>query len=288
MKRIPHSAVLFDGHGRLYRQGRLMAVLSTLVFGVIFAGIPCSLRYAGAPSPLWMLLAAGAAFMLYLFVQNLVATFRRTNWLVWISRDGLYINCRSYQDRSLGDPSCVVHIPYAEVAQVREHICQYTTPSSEGGSTHHRLRSLDIQLREPDASELAQALTESRQQAQPERVFLGVKVRSQPTHFPISQPQPGLIRIAWRGGVGNWIAPSLKNALRELANYVPVAAATHTKHPNWSSLTGDELDAQLRDVLRAGGKIDAIKILVRRSGCSLTEAKQFIEGQVGLDGLGGT
>ncbi len=277
MQRLAPSAVLFDGHGRLYRHGRLMAVISTVVFGVIFTGIPFCLRYAGAPPPVWLLLAAFATFILYLLIQNLVATFRRSNWLVWISRGGLYVNCRSYQDDSTGDPPCVVHISYAEIAQVREHICQYTTPSTDSGSTHHRLQSLDIELRNSDLSELEQALNASRQQPQRERALLGIKSRSQPTHFPISQPQPGRIRIAWRGGVGNWVAPSLKCALRELSSYVPVANSTLATHADWSTADSAEFDAQLLDVVRAGNTIDAVKILVRRRGCSLFEAKQFVD-----------
>lgn len=276
MKRLRLSEVPRDGAGNLYRQGRLVTALLTVLLTVIFAGLPLLFRYANAPALVWGPYGALGVFIVALVVQNLVATLRPTNWLVWVRPDGVLLNCRSYHDPSQADPACVVQIGYGELVAAGQHVTRYTTPSSEGGSTYHRLESLDLELRHNDTQALAAALEECHA-SYTRRWFLLFTVTTRPVHFPIRLVEANRIRVAWRGGVGNWVSPPLAEVLSELSGHVPEAPAQERVFTDWAQASEPELDEQLLHLVATGDRIDAMKILVKRRGCTLTEAKQCVE-----------
>jgi hypothetical protein len=237
------------------------------------------LLYAGAPWPAWLAALVPAGFLVPLVLGNLLATLQPTNWLLWIRSDGLLINCRSYQDKSATDHACVVALDYAEIARVWKHAERYTTPRPQGGgSVHYSLQALEIELAEAaDVTPLVTAIEASRSRPQPERSYLGVLVRSRPTHFPVCLPHAGRIRIYWRGGIGHWVAPALVQALRDLGSHVEVGAPTHRDRGDWQNLTGTELDEHILSLVEGGAKFDAMRLLVKRRGYSETEARRFVD-----------
>jgi len=104
-----------------------------------------------------------------------------------------------------------------------------------------------------------------------------VGVTTRPSHFPVSLPEPDQIRIAWRGGTGNWVSPSLRHLLRELAGLVPTGEATHTRRQDWRDLSDAAFDDQIMGLVQAGDTVSAANMLVRRRGYSTTEARRFVE-----------
>ena len=277
MKLLALNEVAFDGSGRVYRQGRVQAIVSTLVLGGILVGAPFLWFHVGAPWPVWVLCAGLATFIVPMLLGDLAAKFRSTNWLLWVREGGLWINFRSYQDQSSNDESCILFLNYDEIAQVRKHNEKYTTPGSQGGSVHYSLHSFEIELAHQNTESLAKALAENRRREQPQRFYFGIGVRSRPSHFPVSLPAAGKIRIAWRGGVGNWVAPSLAHLLRELAPHAGVAEPGRQVHADWSEMSKPELEKRILSLVQAGAKLDAINVLVRRYGYSATRARHFVD-----------
>jgi hypothetical protein len=212
-----------------------------------------------------------------MLLGDLAAKFRATNWLLWVRQDGLWINFRSYQDQSSNDDASVLFLSYDEIVQVRKHSEKYTTPGSQGGSVQYSLHSFEIELAHQNTESLAKALAENRRREQPQRFYFGIGVRSRPSHFPVSLPAAGKIRIAWRGGVGNWVAPSLAHVLRELAHHARVAESCRQVHSDWSEMSKPELENRILSLVQAGATLDAINILVKRYGYSATRARHFVD-----------
>jgi hypothetical protein len=278
MRLLKLNEVVLEEDGKIYRQGRLQAACGTLVMTAVLLAFPVFLFSAGAPWPAWLVASLPAAFLVPLVLGNFLATLRKTNWLLWVRDDGLWINCRSYQDRSGTDHGCVVVLDYAEIARAARYAERYTTPRPRGGSTHYSLQALEIELAEAaDFTPLKAALEASRTREQPVRSLLGMRMRSRPTHFPVCLPEPGRIRIYWRGGIGHWVAPSLARAIRDLGAHVAVGEPARRDRGDWRKLTGVELDEQILSLVESGAKFDAMRLLVKRRGYSETEARQFVD-----------
>lgn len=269
--------VRLDSTSLLCRQGRLMGGVGVLVLSLALTGAPVLWYYVDAPWFVWGVCALLAVVIVPMLLGDLRARFRPTNWLLWASPDGIWINFRSYQDEAPDETPAAVYLDYREIAAAREFVETYTTPSSPGNSTYWKVRSLELRLHEQATSELAAAISASRRRPQPQRVHLGfMRVTSRPTWFPVSVPEPGTIRIAWRGGQMGWAAPSLKRVLRELAQYVPVEESRRLDRDHWRSLSPDELDDQVLALVQAGDRMAAAQLLVRGRGYSTTEAHQFV------------
>jgi hypothetical protein len=269
--------VMPDGRGTLYRQGRLQGALASLLFTVVFGGAPILWYRVGAPWFVWAPCAALALVIVPLVLGDFLAKLRDTNWIVWLRPDGLWINFRSYQDRGSRDTETVIELDFAEIAEVRQAGEVYYTPSTEGGSVRQSIKSLEIVLTHDRTDELAAAMSLDRTKTPPQRWICGVGVTTRPAHFPVSLPEPGQIRIAWRGGMGNWVTPSLRHVLRELGGLVRTGEAKHTQRADWQELTEAELDDQILRLVQAGDKMSAIDLLTSRRGYSTTEARRFVD-----------
>jgi hypothetical protein len=266
-----------DGRGTVYRQGRLQGAIATLLFTVVFGGAPVLWYQVGAPWFVWGLCAALAMLVVPMLIADFLAKLRDTNWIVWVRPDGLRINFRSYQDRGSGDTETVVELDFAEVAEVRQAGEVYYTPGTEGGSVRHSVKSLEIVLTHDRTDELSAAMSLDRTRTPPQHRFCGVGVTTRPAHFPVSLPQPDCIRIAWRGGTGNWVAPSLQHVLRELTGLVPTGDATQTQRADWREMTESEFDDQILRLVQSGDKMSAVDLLKSRRGYSTTEARRFVD-----------
>jgi hypothetical protein len=266
-----------DGRGILYRQGRLQGAIAAVVLAVAFGGAPVVWYCIGAPGYVWGLCAAVAVLVVPLVIGDFLAKLRDTNWVVWIRPDAIWINFRSYQDRGSTDTETVVRLEFAEIAEVRRAGEVYYTPGTKGGSVRHSVQSLEIVLNHDRTDELAAAMAVDRTRPAPERRICGVGVTTRPSHFPVNVPQPGTIRIAWRGGTGNWVAPSLSHVLSELAGMVATGESTQTQAPDWRQLSDAELDDRIVQLVTAGNKIAAVELLRRRGGLSTTDARRFVD-----------
>jgi hypothetical protein len=279
MQLYPLTEVTPNHAGLVCRQGRLMASVSTPIMALILGGAPVFWWLVGAPWPVWGLCALLAVVVVPLLIGDLLSKFRATNWLLWVRPDGLWINFRSYQDRGPTDKATVIHLPYDKIADVRHHRESYTTPSSAaGGSTHWKVHSLDIRLKQPDDGELHAALRAYRLgKPLPVSIIGFIKVISSPSHFPVSLAEPDVIRIAWRGGHSNWAAPSLKRVLPALGAHVTIAEPADERRGDWREWDESQLDERIIELVESGARIEAVKLLVERRGYTTTDAHQFVK-----------
>jgi ribosomal protein L7/L12 len=141
------------------------------------------------------------------------------------------------------------------------------------------MKSIQFKLTHTDTQGLVTALEQERKQEPVPRRFLGMSSSSRANHYPVSVPEPGIIRIAWRGStMEDHVSPAAERAIGLLgAAGVPIHQAALTERADWAQLDGPELDALVRTLARSGNSIEAAKLLCQRRGLTLTEAKRQVE-----------
>jgi hypothetical protein len=261
--RLHSGAEMSEGPGLCCRQSRLRGVAGGLFACAFIIGTVFLWHRSGFPKFVWVGGAVMMALVVPNFIRTVIARFRSTNWLLQVDSDGLWINLRSLQRNSAAAAATVVHLRYGEIACVHRHIDTWSTPSNRAGSVQWKKESLDLHLASVDTRGLLPALAEAR---------------AADWNAPVSVilPAPDVIRIAWRGH-GHDVAPGLRRVLAELGQRVAVADTTRTVRPDWRQLSDDELNEQIEQLVRWGDTLEASDLLIKRRGCSATEAHKIVE-----------
>lgn len=279
MKLYVLSDVPCDTAARICRQGRLMSAASTLIISLMLIGPPVFSWAAGMPWIVWGVCALLALLIVPLILGDMLARLSPTNWLLSVRPDGIWINFRSYQETGATDDRTVVHVRYDEIAAARRHVETFTTPSGDSGdSVRYTLECLDLLLTHGQTDDLQAALVANRNRQPSEQVYLGgIRVTTRASHFPVSLAATNIVRVAWRGGIGNWVVPSLRRVLKELEPRVCVTEANRHDRGDWQQLSETELDEQILQLVESGARIEAIRLLVGRRGYTTTEAHRFVD-----------
>jgi hypothetical protein len=277
MRLVTPEEMPADLRGVVCRQSRVVSALGTAVLLALIIGVPAFLMWQ-AELPWWVMVfaAALAGFVVRWFLGNMVKSWRPSNWLLRIDRDGLWINIRSYLNRDFAPAKTVIHVPYNEIARVREHIVKRAEKTSDS-TTVWTDRYMDLELLEAAPEEIRAELAEERRR-HVTRSHLGgfVTSRSRNGHVPVTAPENDVIRIAWRGRY-DWVSPSLRRALQELRPRVRIGEPTRDDRTDLHALSAGEVDKLTRELVESGDKLGAIKLLTDRRGCSTTEARQLVE-----------
>jgi hypothetical protein len=252
------------------RQAPLRGLIGALVVCACFIGFAVLVWQQGFPWFAWGGFAAVAALIAPLMIADALAKFRSTNWLVWLCPDELWINLRSYRNHHLPEAATVLFLPYKEIRRAHRHIETWSTPADQSSLTvtQWKEESLELHLVSGDARKIAEALADERGRR------AAIKGPSQ----AVTVPTPGVIRIAWRGH-GNDVVPPLDRVLDELRQRIEVSEPTRTDRANCYQLGDDELDELIAQLIRSGDNTEAIELLVRRRGCSTTEAHKLVKEQ---------
>jgi hypothetical protein len=252
------------------RQALVRGLIGSLIGCAILIGFVLVLWHFGVHWLFWGVVAVLAALLVPSFIADALAKFRSTNWLLRLGPDGLWINLRSYQNHHLPDAPTVLYLRYEEIASARRHIDTWTTPArpSATTATHWKLESLELSLASGETTAIAKALVDER----------GRRSGIKGTHQAVTVPAAGVVRIAWRGH-GNDVVPPLTRVLEELSLRVEVDEPTRTDRAHWLKLSEAELDELVAHLVRSGDDLAASQLLMRRRGCSATEAHMLIEEQ---------
>lgn len=251
-------------------QAPLRGLVGSLIFCAILIGLVFLLWQQGFPWFAWGWVAVFVALLVPWLLYDALAKFRSTNWLLWLGLDGLWINLRSYQNPHLPEAATVLHLPYEEIASARRHLETWSTPSEPSSTrgTHWKQESLELSLTSGETREIAKALADER----------GRRAVIRGTHQAVTVPAAGVVRIAWRGP-GNDVVPPLTRVLDELSRRVKVDEPTRMDRAHWLELSEAELDELVAQLVRSGDDLEASQLLIRRRGCSATEAHKLVEEQ---------
>jgi hypothetical protein len=244
-----------------------------------------------------IILAAGLAGVVYIFITNMnaqwrweilvfglyglaillvfrfafrsfIAGLRRDAWLVRFDAEHLYIRYRSYHNwRFAADTPSVLHLQRREIASVAPHsksLIHYTLYNvGIAGSSKRLHRYIEIGLRRVDMQPIKDALRVERQM----RDTRGVRANRE----PLTVAGPDLLRLEI-GRAGD--------ILSDLSTYYPLRsdiedAATETK--GFAAMTDTERKAHVKSLAQSGAMMSAIKAVQHSQGLSLAKAKAYVE-----------
>jgi hypothetical protein len=263
--------------GRVCRQSRTISIFGTLALMAMLAVVPACFVVAARAS-MWISfpVLSFASLMVIWLTGRIVSALRSTNWLMRIAPDGLWINLRSYLNRDFAPSATVLFVPYTEIATASEYTVKRSERSDDGTMVWTE-RFLDLRLAEPVSEDVAAEISEERRREDCHEYLGGfVTSRGRNNHVPVLVPDDHTLRLAWRGR-SDFIVPSLKKTLRELAGRCTVGETTKKDVADLDKLTAEEVDQMIIDCVETGDTFGAIKLLQDKRGFSLTDAKKFVD-----------
>jgi hypothetical protein len=277
MRLITPEEMPGDVRGVVCRQSRVVSALGTTVMLSLILGAPGFLIWQAHP-PWWVMLLAAtvAGLIVRWFVGIMIKSWRASNWLLRIGRDGLWINVRSYLNHELPTGKTIVFLPFDEIGYARERVVK-RAEKNRGRTMAWTDKYLELALNGVSTDELCAELAAELSRRVTETHLGGLATsRSRHGHAPVTVAESSVIRIAWRGRY-DWVSPSLRRTLAALRTRVRIGETTHVDLSDLQTLTREEVDELARQFVEGGDKIGAIKLLADRRGCSVTEARQLVE-----------
>jgi hypothetical protein len=285
LRLIPESVVPRRASGLVAREPSLPRALATLgvhAVGLGLAGTAVAAALEGSWAFTAVAALSGGLMHLFgrMFHATYVATQRPSNWLLRAATEGLYVKFRSFLNHRLPEADAiVVLIPKNAVTWVRSHRSRSWRVSDKDVETERIDRFLlEIKLAGVDLAPLREALEAERNRWVP-----GKRAgRSRFGHAPVRVVDDDIVQIEWRSNTSR-TTPALGVALERLAASYPVAPAVETEIGRPSQGLGPEHEAQLREHVERGERIEAMTLARRLYGISLTEAKKKIDELSGRD-----
>jgi hypothetical protein len=267
--------------GTLCRQSRVTTLLAAVAMLSMLIGIPAFLAWnADLPKWIGVVVFGWGLLIAYWLVRwlggNVVKSWLQSNWLLRIAPDGLWINIRSFLNHEFPPGRTVIHLPYDEIACVREHVTKRAERTSDGNAEWSE-RYLDIELSNSVPEELRTELAEELRR-QVKRSHFGGLAESRTRHgnSNVTVPSSNAIRLAWRSRF-DWVTPPLRRALRELQGRVAVCEPSRDDFSNWKSMGDGQIDRLTLQLVESGDKMGAIKLLTERRGYTATDARLFVD-----------
>jgi len=262
------------------RQGILATCAGNIALSAVLVGSGFLWRHLGAPSFMWIGCMLLAALIVPFILGMLGPLFRKSNWLLALDDNSVWINLRSYVNTDLPEAATAVCLQCVEVESVSLYRETYTTPcSGESGCASARDTYLQFKTGSEQTACLAEALKQERERRGPPRKFLGfVTVTNKPHASAVFVPEPGVIRVLWRRqGQGVWVTPSPQTVIDLLAERLCVEQPVEDRHGDWHALEGSDLEGLVQRLALSGDTISAARLLSRRTGISLTDAVKKTE-----------
>lgn len=258
---------LADMKERVFRQSRLWLAVGVAVCWAM-AGVGLVILREGAGWMGWVFILGALLTSLPLLVR-LHKAFSADNWLLRSSGRRLLIRVGPMGSR---DPDRVflIELERSEVEWIGTHrkvVLMREAQEVESCNSGYLL----IKPRALDAEALSARLAE----AQRPRRWRGWTIIED---VPVSITAEGAIRLLWYGR-NLVIAPGLKKAARILERDYRIQEEVLERNDfTRPDADAGKMEEQILDFAAEGRKFDAILLAQKRYGCSLSEAKEFVEG----------
>jgi hypothetical protein len=259
---------------RVFRHSRMRALTVWLAGFALAAWL--FFHAFTAKWPLGYIFGAFLLLFLLLFLRIVTARFHPSNWLVRMNETGIYVQYRSYLNYELpaDDPS-VVFLSLGEIASARliKERLETPNPAKPGTTQTQFLRHIELEL-SGDTAPLAEALQAERGEDAPlKKRWYGGTSSTLYRDYPVIFTSPTLLRIHWD------VVPGTHRFLKALRPYTviadPVSISQDSGH--LKSLSREDQQKQLRELVARGKKIDAVYAARNLYGCSLGEANQMVD-----------
>jgi hypothetical protein len=217
---------------------------------------------------------AGVLLVGLIFMRRFVlARFRRSNWLVRTSDEGLFIQFRSYLNYHFSVEDCtVVFVQYQEIRSARLVRERSQVPDEDQVLEHHR-RLVEFELAGNPES-LAKALADEFARRGPnERRWYGTS-SSEYKHYPVRMTSPTILQLEWK------VVPAVGVLLEALRPYTTIADPINVSEDfaHLQGLNREDQEKRLRELLDRGQTITAVYIARELYRCDLSRARALVEG----------
>ncbi len=258
---------------------RPWGALVLLAMTLAFVAVPVVLSTRGGgllngSLPWWAWVVIGpvalVALLIWLVVLNgcwrsVLACFRRSsNWVMVVAFGGLYVQFRSYLNHHFpADMPTVVYIPWDDIATAGKTLERTPSVDSDGNAGTQVRPYLELRLKHTDTEALRQAVAEetARKPNKTGRSFIRFH------HVPVQVPEPGVIRIEWRG----------RRMLKALRSKVEIASTVRRGHEIADTPAKDDRDGLILRLIEQGDRMAAIRTVRGHYGMSLAEARRFVD-----------
>lgn len=219
---------------------------------------------------------AGVFLLATLLLRRLVyARFRRSNWLVKMTDDGIFIQFRSYLNHNFSpEDLTVVFIPFRKIRAARLVRQRQELPGDRRDVSQVRFsRLVELELA-ADSSSLAEALASERVREAPKIARLFGSASTSYRHYPVRLASPGDLQVEWG------VVPGAKSFLNGLRQHTDIAAPAKVSRDftHLKELSREKQEEQLLELAESGQTMAAIKIARELYSYDLTEAKAFVDG----------
>ncbi|MBI5433762.1 MAG: hypothetical protein HZA52_13100 [Planctomycetes bacterium] len=276
MRLLQPDQVASDAVERTFRHSPIGALVMSAFFTAPLIAIVwnwASFAHAASevPWPAWLLL--GPLALLAIAIEWLCLSASRevvhtaflpSNWLVKTTRDGLYLQLRSYQNHHFAlDAPTIAYFAFDELAGVRlvKETYDAATRNDRGRTTR---KWIELAFANGDTRELEAWLAAEAKRPAPETRTLGLRARTRFGHHPAVVPRAGVLYVEALGG----------GMLAALAEHVRRAETTAVR------LDADDqrpLEARIGELVARGDTFAAIALARAERELSLTDAHSLIE-----------
>lgn len=266
------------------RQSPTTQLIGSTVLAAVFAVAPVLWWWLEAPTWVIGMCAVTALLVVPIALNEAVAALKKTNWLMAIQADGIWINLRSFRNRKFAPALTVVHLPWKDLesAAATDGLVRMSRNNDSVG----RIAFLEIQLSDHvEIEELQQAIAQETQRRSVSKKFAGIESTGKSRHVPIRLTEERRLQFAWKSPM-DAITPSLSNVIQELSKELkievePAPAGTVISYsdstPSFDSPEKMEaLHTEVLELAELGQLLDAIRLYRVRTGCSLKEARTSV------------
>ena len=218
-----------------------------------------------------------AVIVLPIVCGDTYAALLHSNWVFAYGPGGIWVNLRSYRNHRLKQADTVVHFSFDELEAAQEDIVRRSEDMGDGTMTWREF-SLCLQLRKSNVDRLMQAIASERNLKSTTKLLCGlITISGRSNHTPVRVTSTGSVRIMWRSRY-DFVRPGLSKVLNRLSKYVHVPEShPGSTEPDWRTLSSQQFDDRILELVEAGETIAAVKLLKLRRGYSVTQARRFVD-----------
>ncbi|MEP3481770.1 MAG: hypothetical protein ABJZ55_21185 [Fuerstiella sp.] len=273
-----------DWEAIVCRQSPMTQLIGSGIMALLFAFFPVMWWWLEAPIWVIGMCVVTALFVVPISLGEAFAAIRKTNWLLAIQADGIWVNLRSFRNRKFAPALTVVHLPWSDLTSVAatDGLAKLPGNASSVGRTAY----LEIQLADHvQTDSLHQAVMEELQRRSMPKTFAGVESTGRSQHASIRLTEERRLQFAWRSSMDS-ITPELGEVIHELSRELeiedaPVPAGTvisysDTSVPESSPEQTADLHREVLELAELGQLLDAIRLYRVRTGCGLKEARDAV------------
>lgn len=284
MKLVQTGEQDIDWEAVVCRQSPAMQVVGSLVLAVAFAGAPLLWWWLEAPTWVTVMCILTASLVVPVCLGEVNSALRKTNWLMAIQADGVWINLRSFRNRKFASALTVVHLPWNDLESAA--MTDGLTRVSWNSGSVAKIAFLELQIaKHVQIDELQQAIVQETTRRSLPTKFAGIESTGRSQHVPIQLTEDRQVQIAWRSPMDS-ITPNLQKVLQELGRELKIeqqpapagVVKSHVVTPvsRESPERLADLNAEVLELAELGDLLQAIRLYRVRTGCGLKEARDSV------------